>query len=576
MSILFGTDGTRLKKVLIDTDKGAGVSSWDVGDLLGVATHHDAGTLDVLHPKLGLLTRHVVGAHDADLLACGNLSGENTAEGVETSLIGSGNHLGDVHAQRGTIGGVASTDGLGRLVIEGSLVEGVDTVLLGLCGGGQVEHNHLKDSVSGGEPLLHDALEQLLANELLLVALKLDADSLEHLIDLSVLLVHDGLEEGGDGGSDELAEGALEGASLVGVGPDLALGVEVPVAPELAHHLVLGDTELGTVGTGKLFKGEGPLMEAGAEGDGSCGGIDLAVTKGLVVVHGNDDIDGLDGTAEGLVELLSGKLKLEKCAINLVNHEHGADTFRDGLAEDGLGLNADTVNGVDDDEGSVSDTEGGGDLRGEVNVTGGIDEVDQIGVRVNLNVGGLGLLVLDVLRHLLLLVLGHERDTLLHVVLEEHGNSGGLDGDTTLGLIGTSVSVTGSSGGLGGDNSGLLHEGVGKGGLAVVDVRNDGHRTDIVLEVHDGPHLLYGKVDLLGISAGDRGRGYGICEYGRFGCGRCRITGGKDSVPGEEAIRIGRRTRKREKGGADYTEHIHCTPSPQRVAPSRVTPFGTQ
>ena len=497
VGIVLGTDGTGLEEVLVNTNKGASVTGGDIGDLLSVTAHHDNSTLDVLDPELGLLAGHVVGAHDADLLAGSDLAGEDTAEGVETTLVGGGNHLRDVHTEGSAVGGVAGADGLGGLVVEGTLVEGVDTVGLGLGGGGKVEHNHLKDAVTSGEPLLHDALEQLLANKLLLVGLELDADGLEHLVDLAGLLGHDGLEEGGDGGGNELAEGTLEGAALVGGGPDLALGIEVPVAPELLHHLVLGNTELGAVGLGEALEGEGPLVETGAEGDGTLGGVDLDVTEGLVVVHGNDDVDGLDGTAEGLVELLSGELELEKGTVDLVDHENGLDTLGDGLTEDGLGLDADTIDGVDDDEGTVGDTKGGSNLGGEVNVTGGVNEVDKVGVLRDLNVGLGGLLVLELLLEGGLLLGGHTGDlTGLDVVLEEHGDTGGLDGDTTLGLIGTGVGVTGTAGGLGGDNTGLLDEGIGEGSLAVIDVGNDGHRTDVVLEVHDGPHLLDGEVNL--------------------------------------------------------------------------------
>jgi hypothetical protein len=38
---------------------------------------------------------------------------------------------------------------------------------------------------------------------------------------------------------------------------------------------------------------------------------------------------------------------------------------------------------------------------------------------------------------------------------------------------------------------------VGQRGLAVVDVRNHGHVSDVELEVHDGTHLLGRKVHLM-------------------------------------------------------------------------------
>jgi len=84
-----------------------------------------------------------------------------------------------------------------------------------------------------------------------------------------VLLVHDSLEEGGDGGSDELAESTLEGSSLVGTDPLLPGGVVVPVSPELVHHLLLGNAELCTVGDGEFLEGERPLVKSRSKGDSS-------------------------------------------------------------------------------------------------------------------------------------------------------------------------------------------------------------------------------------------------------------------------------------------------------------------
>mmetsp|Transcript_33833 Transcript_33833/g.69070 ORF Transcript_33833/g.69070 Transcript_33833/m.69070 type:complete len:847 (+) Transcript_33833:272-2812(+) len=491
VGVLLGTDGSGLEEVLIDADEGASVACRDIGDLLGVASHHDYGPLDVLDPKLGLLAGDVVGPHDADLLAGGDAAGEDAAEGVEASLVGGGDHLGDVHTEGGAFGGVASADGGGGLVIKGTIVEGVDTVLLGGGGGGEFEHNHLKDGVSGREPLLHHTLEQLLANELLLIGLKLDANGLEHLLDLAMLLLHDGLKEGGDGGGDELAEGALKGAALVGGGPDLALGVEVPITPELGHHLVLRDAELGAVGAGEALEGEGPLVEAGSEGDGALAGIDLHVTEGLVVVHGNDHVHGLDGTAEGLVELLGRELELKEGAVHLVHHQNGPHPLLDGLTEHGLGLDAHAVNGVNHHQGTIRHTQSGRHLGREVDVTGRIDQVDQERVLGNLHVRLRGALGLELRLPRLLLLLGQTRHLSgLHVVLEEHRNARGLDGDAALGLVGAGVGVAGAAGGLGGDDSRLLNERIGQGRLAVIDVRDDGHGPDVVLEVHDGPHLL--------------------------------------------------------------------------------------
>jgi hypothetical protein len=189
-------------------------------------------------------------------------------------------------------------------------------------------------------------------------------------------------------------------------------------------------------------------VKTGSESDGSLLGVNLDISESLVVVGGDDDVDGLNGTGERLVQVLLGNLELEKSTVDLVDNDNGLDTLSESLTQDSLGLDTDSRNTVDDDEGSVSDTKGSSDLRGEVNVTGGVDQVNQESV----SVGGL----LDVL-------------AVFGVHLGEKGDSGGLDGDTTVLLILTGVGETSLTSDLGGDNSGTLDERVGKGGLSVID-----------------------------------------------------------------------------------------------------------
>jgi hypothetical protein len=182
---------------------------------------------------------------------------------------------------------------------------------------------------------------------------------------------------------------------------------------------------------------------------------------------------------------------------HLVDHEHRLDTLTNGLTQHRLGLDADAVDGVHHHQRPVRDPQGRRDLGGEVDVAGRVNEVDEVGVLSDLDVG--------VALHLVLHGLGCRRGLLvgqprhlagLHVVLEEHGDAGGLDGDAALGLVLAGVGVPGAAGGLGGDDAGLLDEGVGEGGFAVVDVGDDGHAADVVLHVHDGTHLVYSEVYL--------------------------------------------------------------------------------
>jgi hypothetical protein len=215
-------------------------------------------------------------------------------------------------------------------------------------------------------------------------------------------------------------------------------------------------------------------VETGTEGNGTLVWVDLDVTEGLVEVGGDNDVDGLDGTGEGLVQVLLGNLELEKSTVDLVDDDDWLDTLTKSLSKDGLGLDTDTLNGVDDNESTIGDTESSGNLRREINVTWGIDQVDQ-------EVGTLGLLANDVL------------DVVLILELTVQGDGSGLDGNTTLLLIGTSVGGTSLTSLGGGDDTGLGEKGIGKGGLSVIDVGNDGHVTDVGGLVHEGTNLLNGE-----------------------------------------------------------------------------------
>lgn len=59
----------------------------------------------------------------------------------------------------------------------------------------------------------------------------------------------------------------------------LVSGVEVPVTPQLLHHLLLLGAELSGVDLGELLKGETPLVESGSERYGSVVGVHLRKKK---------------------------------------------------------------------------------------------------------------------------------------------------------------------------------------------------------------------------------------------------------------------------------------------------------
>jgi hypothetical protein len=144
------------------------------------------------------------------------------------------------------------------------------------------------------------------------------------------------------------------------------------------------------------------------ESNGTLLGVNLAISESLVEVGGDDDIDGLNDTGKVLEEILLGQLKLKKRTVDLVDDDNRLNTLTEGLTKDSLGLHTDTFDRVNDNKGTVGDTESGSNLGREVNVTRRVNQVDQ-----------------------------------------EKGDGGRLDGDTSFLLIRTCVCETSGTGVLG-------------------------------------------------------------------------------------------------------------------------------
>ena len=103
-------------------------------------------------------------------------------------------------------------------------------------------------------------------------------------------------------------------------------------------------------------------METRSESDGALIGVNLDITKGVIMVGRDDDVHGLDRTTEGLVEILFGHLELEEGTVNLVDDDDGLDTLAKSLSEDGLCLHAYTFNAIYDDEGTICHAKGSCDF----------------------------------------------------------------------------------------------------------------------------------------------------------------------------------------------------------------------
>ena len=80
--------------------------------------------------------------------------------------------------------------------------------------------------------------------------------------------------------------------------------------------------------------------------------------------------------------------------------------------------------------------------------------------------------------------------------MEGERHSRGLDGDAALLLILSRVGETGLPRAGTSDDTGLGNQRVRQGGFAMVNVRDNGHVSDVGLLVHDLTDLVYGKVYL--------------------------------------------------------------------------------
>lgn len=70
-------------------------------------------------------------------------------------------------------------------------------------------------------------------------------------------------------------------------------------------------------------------------------------------------------------------MQLKKGTVDLVDDDNGLNPLTQSLSEHSLGLDTDTLNSIDHDQGTVGDTESCCDLGREIDVPWGVDQVDQ-------------------------------------------------------------------------------------------------------------------------------------------------------------------------------------------------------
>ena len=212
---------------------------------------------------------------------------------------------------------------------------------------------------------------------------------------------------------------------------------ELPLSSFLAA--VVEDVGEGDPGLLHERGGDGPVVVGGSESDGSVLDADLPLLVERCGQVGLDLlVEGGDELGEALDHHLLGDLLLDDHPVHLVDEQHGLDTLFERLPDDGLGLRHDTLDGAAEDEHSVQSPHGPGDVPTEVDVTGGVDKVDEV---------GLSLEVVD------------------------HGRGCRVDGDSPCGLLLIEVQNTLLSSEVLRHHSCSCDQVIGESGLSVIDMR---------------------------------------------------------------------------------------------------------
>jgi len=365
MGIFSGSEGSLLHEILIDTDEGDCVTTWDLWDSFGLSSHHNNGSLNVLNMEIGLGSRSIVWSLDSNFLSGGNGTSENSTESVESTLIVSRDHLGDEDA-KWTVW-IAFDDGFVSGIISWSFIKISSSVLLGLDWGWELEDDHFKKSLSSIDPLLENVLHEMLSLEFSIGSLKGDTEGKDHLIDFFHLTVHGGSAKSDDWLHHELNESSLEFrtiSSFIIMLPCLSFLIEVVITPKFLLHLISIDTELLGVDLSETCAGEGPSEKSGTESGCSINWINLlGFTHIIALIGGDDNVDVFDDLNELLIHLFSVNLEFEDTSINLVDHEDWLNFFSKSLSQHGFGLDGNTLNVIDDDKGTIGDSKSSSDFR---------------------------------------------------------------------------------------------------------------------------------------------------------------------------------------------------------------------
>jgi hypothetical protein len=310
---------------------------------------------------------------------------------------------------------------------------------LGGSGGWEVENHHFNNDVSGIEPSGHNNFQEMFSDEFLFFLSNLNVNGFKHFFGLFFISFHNGSGDLDDRSHDELTETSNKGFSLRSSVfiflPFFVTSIEVIVSPKFFHHFVDFDLEFNGIDLSKSSKGEGPLIFSRSESNITFLGVKKEVSHGFDFIVGYDNVNHINNSDEILIHRFGISLKFEDRSIDFVNHQHWSNSFSHSLSKHGFGLDADTFDGIDDNQSSIGNSESGGDFRREINVSGGIDQVNQKSSYVSVS---------------------------FDVIFVIEGDTSRFNGDTSFFLIISGIHVSGVTSNLSGNNTGFGDKGIRK------------------------------------------------------------------------------------------------------------------
>jgi len=219
--------------------------------------------------------------------------------------------------------------------------------------------------------------------------------------------------------------------------------------PAVFYHLLKSDA--GLLHLGNAY---GPVVEGGAEGDISPGGIQLPAGLIFLLVHSGDElVDIVNDLAQPGGHILGLNLQLIDHAVHFVDEENRPDSFPQSLAQHRLRLGHGPFYRIYHDHCPVHGPHGPGDVTAEVHVTRGVDHIDQI---------------------------------FLAFYLMDHGYIGCIDGDSPGLLQGVEIHEELPAGQVHGDHACAAQKVIRKGCLAVIYMCHDSDVPDHLRLVHQG------------------------------------------------------------------------------------------